>query len=264
MAITGAGHGIGEALAREAVDRGYRVALFDRDEAALQALRAALGADACTICTGDVTSESDLISFRDLIAGQQGPLQFVFANAGILRAGALLGQSLAVLEQMFAVNVFGTVRTAQALVPLMQAQTGSSTFVVTGSTSMLSAGPGFGGYAASKHALLALTEALDAELVQSGSSVRAALLCPAAVQTNIADGSSALLDKLKRRMTTHGITPSQMARIAFDELAEGHSVVFSSEPSKAVARDRLNALLSGAFIYSGSAIEGAVKTSAPD
>lgn len=248
VAITGAARGIGEALAREAVNRGYRVVLFDRDEAAMGVLQAALGAAECAICAGDVTSNSDLIRFKELIARQGDPLKIVFANAGILRAGEVLGQDIAEFEQMFAVNVFGTYRTVQALVPLMQAQTEASIFVVTGSTSMLSAGPGFGGYAASKHALLALTESLDAELARAGSSVRAALLCPAAVQTGIADGSSLLLDKLQRRMATHGITPAEMARIAFDELFRGQSVVFSSEPSKAVARDRLQALLSGYFI----------------
>lgn len=257
VAITGAAHGIGEALAREAVGRGYHVALFDRDEAALEVLRARLGSDQCVICAGDVTSDGDLTRFKDLIASQAASLRMVFANAGILRAGQVLGLDIAELEQLFAVNVFGTIRTAQNLVPLMQMQTEASIFVVTGSTSMLSAGPGFGGYAASKHALLALTEALDAELLRAGSSVRAALLCPAAVQTGIADadGGSDLLGKLKRRMTTHGITPEQMARIAFDELVKGQRVVFSSEPSKAVAQDRLQALMSGHFMNSGSGPE---------
>ncbi len=252
VAITGAARGIGEALAREAVSRGHRVALFDRDEAALELLRARLGPDQCVICAGDVTSDSDLTRFKNLITSQADPLRMVFANAGILRAGEVLGLEIAELEQMFAVNVFGTIRTAQSLVPLMQAQAQAeaSVFVVTGSTSMLSAGAGFGGYAASKHALLALTEALDAELKRAGSPVRAALLCPAAVQTGIAEGSSDLLGKLRRRMTTHGITPDQMARIAFDELAKGLSVVFSSEASKAVAQYRLQALLSGSFMNS--------------
>jgi short-subunit dehydrogenase len=255
VAITGAARGIGEALAREAVSRGHRVALFDRDEAALEVLRARLGPDQCVICAGDVTSDSDLTRFKNLITSQADPLRMVFANAGILRAGEVLGLDVAELEQMFAVNVYGTIRTAQSLVPLMQVQTEASLFVVTGSTSMLAAGAGFGGYAASKHALLALTEALDAELLRAGSPVRAALLCPAAVQTGIADGSSDLLSKLKRRMTTHGITPDQMAQIAFDELASGLSVVFSSDGTKAIARDRLQALLSGYFMNSRSAPE---------
>ena len=255
VAITGAAHGIGEALAREAVSRGYRVALFDRDEAALGALQAKLAPGQCVICAGDVTSDGDLTSFKNLIISQADSLRMVFANAGILRAGEVLGLDIAALEQMFAVNVSGTIRTAQSLVPLMQAQTEASVFVVTGSTSMLSAGVGFGGYAASKHALLALTEALDAELKRAGSPVRAALLCPAAVQTGIADGSSDLLSKLRHRMTIHGITPDQMARIAFDELAQGLSVVFSSEASKGVAQDRLQAVLSGYFMNSRSGPE---------
>lgn len=255
VAITGAARGIGEALAREAVSRGHRVALFDRDDAALELLRTRLGPDQCVICAGDVTSDSDQTRFKNLITSQADPLRMVFANAGILRAGEVLGLDVAELEQMFAVNVSGTIRTAQSLIPLMQAQAEASVFVVTGSTSMLSAGAGFGGYAASKHALLALTEALDAELKRAGSPVRAALLCPAAVQTGIAEGSSDLLGKLRRRMTTHGITPDQMAQIAFDELAMGLSVVFSSEASKAVAQDRLQALLSGSFMNSRSGPE---------
>ena len=91
IAITGAAHGIGAALAREAVGRGYRVALFDRDEAALVELRAALGAQACLVCPGDVTSTADLHSFAEMIGRQGGVLRMVFANAGILRAGEILG-----------------------------------------------------------------------------------------------------------------------------------------------------------------------------
>lgn len=255
VAITGAAHGIGEALALEAIARGYRVALFDRDQAALERISTGAGSGQCIVCAGDVTSADDLNRLRDAVARQAEPLRMVFANAGILRAGEILDQDIADFEQMFAVNVSGTILTAQALVPSMEAQGEASVFVVTGSTSMLSAGPGFGGYAASKHALLALTEALDAELMRRGSSVRAALLCPAAVQTGIADGGSELLDKLKRRMATHGIAPDQMARIAFDELANGQSIVFSSEPSKVVALERLQSLLSGRFMTSTRAPE---------
>ncbi len=250
IAITGAAHGIGAALAREAVGRGYRVALFDRDEAALVELRAALGAPACLVCPGDVTSAADLQSFAEMIGRQGGVLRMVFANAGILRAGEILEQADGEIEQMFAINVFGPIRAAKTLIPLMQKHGQPSVFVVTGSTSMLSAAAGYGAYAASKHALLAITEALDAELSARTATVRAALLCPAAVQTGLADGASDLLGKLQRRMAEHGITAADMAKLAFDALAHKQSVIFSHEPSKAVARERFEALISGQFVNS--------------
>ena len=254
IAITGAARGIGEALAREAVRRGYRAALFDRDEASLAALCAELGQGECLVCVGDVASGADLQRFADLIGRQGDALRMVFANAGILRAGELLEQAPGEIEQMFAVNVFGTIRTAQALIPLMELNQSASVFVVTGSTSMLSAAAGYGGYAASKHALLALTEALDAELMQRNVSVRAALLCPAAVQTGLADGGSELLGKLQRRMASHGITAADMAKLAFDALAQDQSVIFSNEQSKVAARERLEAVLSGLFVNSKRAV----------
>lgn len=244
-AITGAANGIGAALAKEAVNRGHRVILFDRDQAALTSVRSDLGETNCEICVGDVTNDVDLARFRDLIEAQTIPLRFAFANAGILRAGEVLSSEIDELEQLFAINVLGAVRTARALVPLMRRQPERSEFVFTGSTSMLSVAPSFGGYAASKHALLALAEALDAELMRADASVRVAVLCPAAVQTDIASGASPELTKLQRRMETHGITPDQMAQIAFDELASGQRVIFSSNSVKSVAENRLRALLSG-------------------
>ncbi|MEY4237969.1 MAG: hypothetical protein RL339_570 [Pseudomonadota bacterium] len=248
VAITGAARGIGEALAREAVGRGYSVALFDRDLPELENLRSVLGEDRCKICSGDVTSDADLRRFGAIATTFGQPLRIAFANAGILRAGDILDQPIADIEQMLAVNVMGAIRTARALVPRMQRQTEESIFVFTGSTSMLSVAPGFGGYAATKHALLAVAEALAAEFLQANSPVRAAILCPAAVQTGIADGEMALLHRLKRRMETHGISPAEMAQLAFDGIIDNQSVIFSSEPSKEVARRRLDLLLSGSFV----------------
>lgn len=250
IAITGAANGIGAALAREAVGRGFRVALFDRDEVALVELRATLGAEVCLVCPGDVVSRADLQCFAEMIGRRGDALRMVFANAGILRAGEILEQADDEIEQMFAVNVFGTLHTAKALIPLMQTSGEPAVFVVTGSTSMLSAVAGYGAYAASKHALLAITEALDAELIERNATVRAALLCPAAVQTGLADGASDLLGKLQRRMAKHGITAADMAKLAFDALAHNQSVIFSHDPSRAVAKERLEALISGQFVNS--------------
>lgn len=252
VAITGAARGIGEALAREAVARGYRVALFDRDLPELMNLQSALGEARCRIASGDVSSDADLRRFGAIAASFDQPLRIAFANAGILRAGDILSQPTEDIEQMLAVNVMGAIRTARSLVPQMQDQNEQSIFVFTGSTSMLSVAPGFGGYAATKHALLAVAEALDAELLQAKSPVRAAILCPAAVQTGIADGETALLGRLKRRMETHGISPAGMAQLAFDGIIGNQSVIFSSEPSKETARRRLELLLSGSFASSTS------------
>jgi short-subunit dehydrogenase len=247
VAITGAARGIGKALAREAVSRGYDVALFDRDWPELESLRSALGEDRCKISSGDVSSDADLQRFTEIATSFGPPLRIAFANAGILRAGDILDQPITEIEQMLAVNVMGAIRTARVLVPHMQHQNVNSIFVFTGSTSMLSVAPGFGGYAATKHALLAVAEALDAELLQANSPVRAAILCPAAVQTGIADGETALLNRLKRRMETHGISPAEMAKLAFDGIIDNQSVIFSSEPSKEAALRRLDVLLSGFF-----------------
>lgn len=248
VAITGAARGIGEALAREAIGRGYSVALFDRDLTELKALQSALKGARCKISSGDVSSDADLRRFSEVVATFDQPLRIAFANAGILRAGDILTQPIEDIEQMLAVNVMGAIRTARALMPQMQDQNEQSIFVFTGSTSMLSVAPGFGGYAATKHALLAVAEAPDAELLQANSSVRAAILCPAAVQTSIADGETALLSRLKRRMETHGISSAEMAQLAFDGIIDNQAVTFSSEPSKETARRRLELLVSGCFV----------------
>lgn len=116
---------------------GYRLALLDRDSAAPDALQARLGPDRCLTCPRNVTCDDDLVRFGTLITAQADPLRLTFANAGIPRSGELLAQNPDGIEQLFAVNVMGTIRTVRALVPLMQMQALRSTFVFTDSTSML-------------------------------------------------------------------------------------------------------------------------------
>lgn len=247
VAVTGAASGIGLALACEAIERGYSVAAFDQNQPALASLQARLGPDRCRICPGDVTSDADLERFSDTVMAFGRPLRLAFANAGVLRAGEVLDQPIADIEQMLAINLVGAIRTARALVPLMRSQIDPSIFVFTGSSSMLLASPGYAGYAASKHGLLAMAEALDAELALANASVRTAVLCPAAVQTGIADGDTPLLARLQLRMQSHGISAQRLSQIAFDRLAAGERVIFSSDLTKDSARARFDALLGGGY-----------------
>ncbi len=249
VAISGAAMGIGAALALEAVARGYSVAVFDRDARALAHLRNKLGASCCVSTVGDCCSTEDVRSFADQVGAQGRPLRFTFANAGILRVGGLQEQALTELAQLLQVNVFGAICFARELLPLMSRDQLPSKLVFTGSTSMFSSVAGFGGYSASKHALLAIAEAWDAELAATGSNVSVAILSPAAVQTNIADGDDTKLVKLRQRMTERGITATDMARLAFDQISAGRQVVFSDGQSQLRAKRRLDAMCGGQFLH---------------
>ncbi len=92
-----------------------------------------------------------------------------------------------------------------------------------------------------------MAEALDAELALANASVRTAVLCPAAVQTGIADGDTPLLARLQLRMQSHGISAQRLSQIAFDRLAAGERVIFSSDLTKDSARARFDALLGGDY-----------------
>lgn len=250
VAITGAASGIGRALANEAIDRGYFVALFDSDSVGLACLSGTLGAESCLWFAGDTRKANDLAAFVHAVKSTGKPVEYAFANAGMLRLGEIGAQPFDEIEQMVSVNVLGAVRFAQAILPVMDGQDSASRLVFTGSISMFGAVPKFGIYSATKQSVWAIAEALSAELRVRGSRVEVSLICPAAVKTAIADEASGTgddLEKLKRRMQDRGISPETLAVHVFEELSLGHELIYSDERFKPAARARLDSVFEGRF-----------------
>ena len=174
--VTGASSGIGAATALRLARDGFDVVAAARRRDRLDALAAR--EEHITPVTLDVTDES---SVRDLAAGL-GDVALLVGNAG----GAFGTEHVAVADvedwrRMYDVNVLGTLRCVQALLPALEAGNGGH-LVVTGSIAGHLVYEGGGGYVAAKHAVAALAETLRLEL--NGRPVRVSEIAPGMVRTD--------------------------------------------------------------------------------
>ena len=220
IAITGAGSGIGRALAQLANSRGYRLALADINLAALESLRADLGLDEtqCLLQELDVSDFKAVNAWRDSIQHAFGGVDIVINNAGIaLIANADL-QSNADIERVMAVNFWGVVYGSQAFMPLLR-QSNDAHLVNVSSIFGIIAVPSQSAYNASKFAVRGYTEALRQEVEQDG--IHVCCVHPGGIKTNIVQ-SATILDPERNREQAAAefdimapTTPAQAAQTIF-------------------------------------------------
>ena len=166
--ITGCSSGFGELAALTFADRGHRVFATMRTPGKSPALNARPDITQLPL---DVTDEASVTAAVDAVLAAAGRLHVVVNNAGVELFGAVHLVSDAELLRLFDTNVFGVVRVLRAVVPPMVAA-GGGTIVNVGSVAGIVGPPYSGLYAASKHAVEGLSEALHFELSQQGIRVR--------------------------------------------------------------------------------------------
>ncbi|MFP4502937.1 MAG: SDR family oxidoreductase [Candidatus Hydrogenedentota bacterium] len=195
--VTGASTGIGRACALALDAAGWHVFAGVRREEDANTLRKR-ASDRLRTCHLDVTRPGEIEAAAAQVAEACGGagVQGLVNNAGIAVAGPLEFLPMADLEQQFAVNVLGLVRTTQAFLPLLRA--GHGRIVNMGSVSGRFALPFVGPYAASKHALEAISDSLRVELRPWG--IKVVLLEPGVVRTPIWDKGRAAGDTLRAQM----------------------------------------------------------------
>jgi NAD(P)-dependent dehydrogenase (short-subunit alcohol dehydrogenase family) len=226
--VTGAGSGIGLALAHALAARGMDLGLADIDAEALESAREALQAAGCRVeCrTVNVADEAQVQAAAGHFATTLGPVRYLFNNAGIDVSGELAWLSMADWHRAFDVNVFGVVHGLRHFLPLLQRHGGPAHVLNTAS------GAGFwvngqvrmGAYAATKSAVVAISEALEQEL--AGSPVRVSVLCPGPVATAIAERSGKVAPGL-REAIAQGVQPDFVARIALEAMERGEFYIFT-------------------------------------
>ncbi|MEU3642944.1 SDR family NAD(P)-dependent oxidoreductase [Lentzea sp. NPDC034063] len=184
--ITGAGAGIGRALAVELARRGARLSLLDRDAAGLEetARRCeAIGARALAQVV-DVTDWEGLRAAAEVAESELGGVDSVFAAAGVIHRGSLLDSDVADIERVMAVNWQGLMYTVKAHLPFILRSTGGR--VVTFSSAFgLVATSKYTAYNSSKFAVRGFSEALRQELADAGSGISVTCVFPGGVRTSI-------------------------------------------------------------------------------
>lgn len=198
VVITGASSGIGRACALRMDRAGWRVFAGVRSDAAADALREA-GSERLIPVRLDVTDEDSIASAVALVREQVGErgLHGLVNNAGVAKGGVLEFIDLDAVRQMLEINVVGVLAVTQPLIPLLRQARGR--IVMMSSIAGRSATPIVGAYAASKHALEALTDALRVELHPWGIQVSA--VEPGNVNTPIWDKALAEAERALAEMS---------------------------------------------------------------
>lgn len=186
-AITGAGSGIGRALARELASRGCHLALADVNAAGLEETRQALASYGVRVSTEvvNVAEREQVHAWADKVVAEHGKVNLVFNNAGVAHAGTVEGSEYEEYEWITNINFWGVVYGTKAFLPHIKAS-GEGHVVNVSSVFGLFSQPGMSAYNATKFAVRGFTESLRQELDMEGGAVSASCVHPGGIKTNIA------------------------------------------------------------------------------
>lgn len=185
--ITGAGSGIGFAIAERCLQEGMRVALADIEESALanaEKMLTARGGTVRSILT-DVSKVKDVENLAQQTLGAFGAVHLLCNNAGVVAGGSIWESSLADWEWVMNVNLWGVIHGIRVFVPIMLSQDTECHVINTASMAALLPSHSSASYHVTKHAVLALSEHLYQTLALRGSKMKVSVLCPGFVKTRI-------------------------------------------------------------------------------
>jgi 3-oxoacyl-[acyl-carrier protein] reductase len=178
--VTGAGSGMGEAIAHTYAREGARVAVLDVNEQAANKVASAIGAAALAVAC-DVTDKADIVRAVEMTEKKFGSTDILVNNAGVAHVNKpLMEIDEREYDRVFDVNVKGVFMFIQSVVPAMR-QKGGGVIVNIGSTAGLRPRPGLSAYNATKGAVHNLTKTLAVELAPD--KIRVCAIAPVATDT---------------------------------------------------------------------------------
>jgi len=176
--VTGAGRGIGRAIAEGLARHGATLVLSGRTEATLSEAVAAIG-ERANVCVADVSREADVLALRDSILTRHGRLDVLVNNAGVYKFFPIQDVTEAEFNRQFGTNVFGLLQVTKEAVALFGPEGGS--IINIGSTATSMAVPETSVYTATKGAVDTITPVLAKELAPR--KIRVNSINPGGVET---------------------------------------------------------------------------------
>ena len=237
-AITGAGSGIGRALARELARRGAHLALSDIDEVGL--------AETVQLCEGcgvkvtaqrvDVADRGAMYSWADQVVEDHGKVNLIFNNAGVALGATIEAMSYEDFEWLMNINFWGVVHGTKAFLPHLKAA-GEGHVVNLSSVFGLLSVPSQSAYNAAKFGVRGFTDALRMELDMDDCGVSCTTVHPGGIKTNIA--RNARMDASVAAVTGD----TDRARRDFDKMAVTKPEKAARQILAAVEKDQRRALI---------------------
>jgi uncharacterized protein len=191
--ITGASSGIGRDLALSFSRYGAKVALLARRKTVLEELAAQISAetgDEPLVLAADIAIAEQVRTAVARAAAAFGHIDLLINSAGVMEPSPVEALDPAALQRMLDVNLFGSLHTMQAVIPMMR-HAGAGHIVNIASLAGRRGMPPLGGYCATKFALVGMTEALRVELL--GSGVKLALVMPGLIDTPMVSGGAGIV-----------------------------------------------------------------------
>lgn len=234
--ITGAGSGLGLALARRYSRAGYVIAVADvnpaRAEAAVrELLMIGPGHFALTV---DVADWDSVAAMRDSVAARwpEG-FDVLINNAGVATAGSVADASIADWQWVIGINLMGVVHGMKAFAPMFQRRQHGQV-LSTASFAGIAGAPGIASYGTTKAAVIALSEGLRAEM--QPHSVQVSVLCPSFFKTNLLETARGPDDRFRqfvgKLMDQAKVSADDIADYTFKAMARGDFMIIPTAPER--------------------------------
>lgn len=229
--ITGAGSGLGRAMALRFAAEGARLVISDIKAEGLEATKADIAASApVETIVADIADEATAPRLVETCLKAYGRLDVAINNAGIIHPMTKLSQiDAGTMRRILNVNVMGVFLGLKAQIPVMEKQ-GQGVILNVSSVAGVSGAPLLGAYAASKHAVIGLTKTAAAETARKGLRINA--LCPASTDTPMVGGMIESMGRDPKEAHDRIAMLTPMARLATaDEIVQGALWICSAENS---------------------------------
>ena len=240
--ITGAASGIGRALAHRLSRERMRLVLADVDGPRLREVARAL--PGALAVRADVSRMRDVEALAAKAYARFGAVHLLCNNAGVAEHGAVWEVPLPRWRRIVGVNLWGVIHGCLAFVPRMIAQGGPAHVVNTASMAGLVTPPSAGAYSATKHAVVALSEALVQDLFLRRARVGVSVLCPGFVATRLLDSAPAA-EAMARALIARGRPAEEMADRTVRAIRAGEFYVLTHPGTAFAVRRRAEEIIAG-------------------
>lgn len=267
--VTGGASGMGRAFAERFAREGVKVVIADVEEEALNAtVQEMQQAEHDVIgVLADVSSAQAIEELAEKTLEAYGKVHLLFNNAGVGGGGEgskLWEHSIEDWQWTFGVNFWGVVYGIKTFLPIMLEQGEEGHVINTASIAGLIGGAGLDIYGATKHAVVRVSEALHLQLAELDSKVKASVLCPGFVDTNIGtswrnrpdelwtDGARPSDEELEQRRQARAavqatrlnvITPEQVADQVFEAVRDEQFYIITHDNFDDAIRTRMDNIM---------------------